>query len=166
MHTPDLWTYDEPKKPRTSKKKPVSRVWAPTPLTKEQQALILKAYKVLPRLLDTLRSLEHATGETREDLLQTLTLTFAKRLQGPCPWDPKLSPLESYLHMFATSCMANMVKYKKRRCRKWTALAGSLRHKMSTVNESALLDREPSLLDLIGRRPQLSAEQSWGALEM
>lgn len=53
-------------------------------------------------------------GFDPEDAVQELAVIFARRLQGPHPYDPKRASLQNYCCMFVRSVLINRLNKRRR----------------------------------------------------
>lgn len=84
------------------------------PMSSEQKALVVEAFKLLPRAVHRFAGLRYAAGLDHEDAVQHLLVVFAARLQGEHPWDGRAS-LKNYCFMLARSVLKNLADKRTNR---------------------------------------------------
>lgn len=88
------------------------------PLSPEEKILVLQVFDLLPRTLGRMSCAMQATGLPKEDVIPEITLTFARRLQGQNPYDPKRGTLPTYVHWLAKTWIQDQAKKLNRRIKR------------------------------------------------
>jgi hypothetical protein len=108
------------------------------PLSREQRALLVEAYTIIPRALSKYWRLVAAAAYEHEDAAQELAVVFASRLQGLHPFDPGRLTLTSYIFMLVESVLLNRLARRKRRATRLRALASERRGGHAELDIEAL----------------------------